>query len=215
LDILTTTTKKGHNTMEKITLKDIINGQKTKTSKGYNTDLFKGDSENITEDFSRHNYDFITLISTDTDTKSGLIRETIIGLKDGEAYLLNTIPSVYNGEASVSIYSKWLTLTGFNYFSKSNDSFLDEEGHIIEEVKEFYDMILNNNNLEIKYNDIIELGELNSELNCITLSFKTENWSYYITINSSQQLSKITKKQNTTTLKHTNPILLKIKSILD
>ncbi len=200
--------------MEKITLKQIIEGQKTKKVSSYNTDLFKSDNENLTENFNKNDYDFITLISTDTDTKSGLLKESIIAISGSDAYLLNTSPTAYNGEVSISIFSKWLTLQGFNYFTKENDVFLDHEGHIIQEVKEYYNAVLLGNELEITYQDILDLGEFNSEFNCIILSFSTENHNYYITINSHQQLSKITKKVNLTKQNHTNPKVTKIKSIL-
>jgi hypothetical protein len=200
--------------MAKITLKDIIAGQKTKAVGSYNTDLFKSDNENLTEDFNKSNYDFITLISTDTDTRSGLLKESIIAISGADAYLLNTSPTAYNGEVNISIFSKWLTLQGFNYFTKENDNFLDTEGKIIQEVKNYYNEVLLENNLDITYDDILELGEFNSEFNCIILSFVTDDYNYYITINSHQQLSKITKKVNMTKPNHTNPKITKIKSIL-
>ena len=200
--------------MAKITLKDIINGQKTKTTSSYNTDLFKSDNENLTESFNKADYDFITLISTDTDTRSGLLKESIIAISGSDSYLINTSPTAYNGEVSISIFSKWLTLQGFNYFTKENEAFLDIDGKIIQEVKNYYNEVLLENNLEISYDDILELGEFNSEFNCIILSFVTEDYNYYITINSHQQLSKITKKQNMTKPSHTNPKITKIKSIL-
>jgi hypothetical protein len=200
--------------MAKITLKDIIAGQKTKTVGSYNTDLFKSDNENLTESFNKNDYDFITLISTDTDTKSGLLKESIIAISGGDSYLLNTSPTAYNGEVNISIFSKWLTLQGFNYFTKENDNFLDTEGKIIQEVKNYYNEVLLENNLDITYDDILELGEFNSEYNCIILSFVTDDFNYYITINSHQQLSKITKKVNMTKPNHSNVKTTKIKSIL-
>lgn len=198
--------------MATITLKDIIQGQKTKEVKSFNTDLFKSDSENITENFDKNDYDYIELIETNTDDKTGLLKETIIAFKGQDSYLINTVPSLYNGEVTVSIFQKWLTLSGFNYFTKDNENFYDEEGHILEIVKEYYNNVLKDNNLEITYQDILDLGEFNSEYNCVILQFQYEEFKYYITINEKQQLSKITKKQSIAKMKATTPI--KVKSIL-
>lgn len=198
--------------MAKITLKDIIQGQKIKEVKSYNSDLFKSDSENVTQDFNKNDWDYLTLLSTDTDTKTGLLKETILGIQGQDAYLINTQPSSYNGEVTVSIYQKWLTLQGLNFFIKENDNFYDEEGHLTEEIKDYYSKVLSNEyNLDITYQDVIELGEYNSEFNCVILSFKVEDNNYYITINERQQLSKVTIKK--TALPKTANIV-KIKSIL-
>lgn len=191
-----------------ITIKDIINNQKAKGTKGFNTDLFKSDSENITESFSKDNYELLVLIDTDVDSRNEALKETIIGLERGEAFLINTQPNNYQGNITVSIYQKWLTLQGFNYFTKKlfeelDNEFVDSEGRLSLEVKEYYNKCLKNEGIDVSYDDILELGEYNSEYNCMTLSATIEemNMSIHLTINAKGQLSKITKKQLESTTK--------------
>lgn len=193
--------------MAKITLKDIINGQAKAKDKSYNRDLFKSDSENITESFNKSDYDFICLIGSDTDEKSGLLKETIIAYKGADSYLINTIPHEYNGEVSINIYQKWLTLQGFNFFIKeslevSQPEFIDDEGKLTFDIIEYYNNVLNDEGYEIQYHDILDLGEFNSEYNCLTLQWTQEETQekHFITINEKQQLSKITKKKLATNL---------------
>jgi len=196
--------------MKKINLKNVIEGLKTTKSKSYNTDLFYSDSENITSDFNKNNYSYLELLTTDTDIKSGLLKETILAIGySGDSYLINTIPHIYNGETTVSIFSKWLTLGGFNYFTKESELFL--HGEIQMEAVNYYDDYLQEQGYDISYQDILELAEYNSEYNVKILSFSDEENNYYITINSKNQLSKITKKPSTTPPKTANVI----KSILD
>lgn len=180
-----------------ITLKDIISGQRTNKVKSFNTDLFKSDNENITEDFNTSNYEYIKLI--DVESSDIMLKETIIGIEKGEAYLINANSTMYNGERQTNISQKWLTLQGFNYFVKEQftdygNDFIDEEGKLRIEIQNFYSDVLKNNGLEISYQDVLDLGEYNSEYNCLILSFETDTDKWFITINERQQLSKITKK---------------------
>lgn len=196
--------------MKKINLKDVVQGLKTSKNKTYNTDLFYADSENITSDFNKHNYAYLELLSTDTDSKTGLLKETILAIgHSGDSYLINTIPHIYNGETTISIFSKWLTLQGFNYFTKESELFLDGEPAM--EAVNYYNDYLQEQGYDISYQDILELAEYNSEYNIKILSFSDEENNYYITINSKNQLSKITKKPSITPPKTANVI----KSILD
>lgn len=183
-----------------ITIKDIINGQKTKGAKAYNTDLFKNDSENITESFDKNNYDEIMIIDTNIDTKTELIKETILGINKGDAYLINTQPSKYNDEITVSIFSKWLTLQGFNFFTKKmfeglDNAFIDDEGALTLTAKEFYNENLKESGIDVSYDDILEMGEYNPQYKCVTLSatIEEQNLRVSMTINERGQLSKITK----------------------
>jgi hypothetical protein len=196
--------------MKKINLKDVVQGLKTTKNKSYNTDLFSADAENITETFNKSNYTYLELLSTDHDPKTGLIRETILAIgEQGDSYLISTNPSLFNGEITISIFSKWLTLQGFNYFSKNSELFFD--GEIQMEAVNYYDNYLQEQGYDISYQDILELAEYNSEYNIKILSFSDEENNYYITINSKNQLSKITKKPSITPPKTANVI----KSILD
>lgn len=183
--------------MAKITLKDIISGQQTKASKSYNTDLFKSDTENITENFNKSNYEFISLI--DVESTDVMLKETIIGFEKGEAYLINANTTQYNSEKQINISQKWLTLQGFNYFIKEmftdfDNDFIDDEGKLRIEIQNFYSDVLKNNGIEINYQDVLDLGEYNSEYNCLILSFETDTDKWFITINERKQLSKITRK---------------------
>ena len=202
-----------------INIRDIINGQAKAKSNNYNTDLFQSESENITQQFNKRDYEVLELITTDIDTKTGLLKETIIGYNDSGAYLINTVPSSYNGEVTVSIFEKWLTLQGFNFFIKemlahSDNAFVDHEGKLTEIVIDFYNWELKENGYNISYQDVRDLGEFNSQYNCITLSFESEdNKKHFITINDKQQLSKITvKNPMITAIKKQQPTP---KSILD
>lgn len=202
--------------MAKINLRDIISGQQVKGSKSYNTDLFKSDSENITETFQKDDYDYLWLIDTNCDGTDGLLRETILAIKGNDAYLINTNPHNYNGEITVSIYQKWLTLQGFNFFvgkPENEELFYDVEGYLVPELKEFYNLVLDSEGFEITYDDVLELGVFNSEYNCTTLSFEFQEVRYNITINEKQLLSKITKKQLNVTKVSEKPKPV-IKSIL-
>lgn len=181
-----------------LNLKDIINGQAKVQAKAFNTDLFKGDNENITEDFSRENYDkLIAIDSTSTDNQ---LKETIIGLRGADAYLINATSASYNGDIQTSITQKWLTLQGFNYFTKdffmfSDNEFVDAEGHLTYDIQEFYTNVLRDNDYDISYSDIIELGIYNPEYKVIILSFEdSKENKHFLTINDKGQLSKITKK---------------------
>ncbi len=179
--------------MKKINLKNVIEGLQTSKNKTYNTDLFFADAENITNDFSKSNYNYLELLTTDHDQKSGLPRETILAIgTEGDSYLISTHPQIFNGEVSISIFSKWMTLQGFNYFSKNSSLFLD--GEIQMEAVEFYDNYLQEQGLDITYQDIKELAIFNPEFDCSILSFQTEEEAIHITINNKNQLSRITRK---------------------
>jgi len=196
--------------MKKITLKDIVTGLQTKASKSYNTDIFSADAENITNEFNKSNYSYLELLSTDHDQKTGLVRETILGIgHNGDAYLISTHPNLYNGEISISIFSKWLTLKGFNYFGKNSELFADGKTQI--EAIEFYNNQLQEEGFSFNYEDVKELAIFNSEFSCYILSFQTEEEKIHITINERGQLSKITRKPMATPPKVANII----KSILD
>lgn len=181
-----------------ITLKDMINGQKQAEVKTFNKDLFKADSENLTDTFSKTDYDFLDVITTDR-TDAGL-KETILAIKDGDAYLISTVPSRFNGEVSVAIYSKWLTLQGFNWIikkelEKPTSKYIDEEGYLTNTVIDYYNLQLAEalgEDTDVTYSDILDLGEYNSEYNCVTLSATIETKRYSLTINERKQLSKIT-----------------------
>ena len=204
-----------------ITLKDMINGQKQAEVKTFNKDLFKADSENLTDTFSKTDYDFLDVITTDR-TDAGL-KETILAIKDGDAYLISTVPSRFNGEVSVAIYSKWLTLQGFNWMVKkeleSPDSkYIDEEGYLTDTVINYYNMQITEalgEGTDITYSDILDLGEYNSEYNCVTLSAMIETTRYSLTINERKQLSKITIRDFDKSV-NASPQEVKVyKSILD
>ena len=203
-----------------ITLKDMINGQKQAEVKTFNKDLFKADSENLTDTFSKTDYDFLDVITTDR-TDAGL-KETILAIKDGDAYLISTVPSRFNGEVSIAIYSKWLTLQGFNWMVKkeleSPDSkYIDEEGYLTDTVINYYNMQITEalGDTDITYSDILDLGEYNSEYNCVTLSAMIETTRYSLTINERKQLSKITIRDFDKSV-NASPQEVKVyKSILD
>ena len=204
-----------------ITLKDMINGQKQAEVKTFNKDLFKADSENLTDTFSKTDYDFLDVITTDR-TDAGL-KETILAIKDGDAYLISTVPSRFNGEVSIAIYSKWLTLQGFNWMVKkeleSPDSkYIDEEGYLTDTVINYYNMQITEalgEGTDITYSDILDLGEYNSEYNCVTLSAMIETTRYSLTINERKQLSKITIRDFDKSV-NASPQEVKVyKSILD
>ena len=203
--------------MKKINLKDIVSSLPVKGTKSYNTDLFKSDSENITETFNKNDYDLLILIDTNCDGVDGMLRETIIGLIGSDAYLINTQPHNYNGEITVSIFQKWLTLQGLNYFigkTENEDLFYDNEGYLSEEIKEFYNQLLDFEGYEITYQDILELGVYNQEYKCTTLSFEIDNIKHNITINDKQLLSKITRKNSNITETKKETVKPKVKSIL-
>jgi len=204
----------------KITMRDIINGQKKASVKSFNTDLFKADSENITESFNKENYECLVLVSTDLDTKNEAIKESIIAIDGKDSYILNTNPSNYQGVITTSIYSKWLTLQGFNFFTKDlfmslDNEFIDGEGQITTTAMDYYNAQIEEAGIEATYDDIMTLGEYNSEYKCQTLSAVIEELDIRVslTINERGQLSKITKtKLDSKETKQEKPVY---KSILD
>jgi hypothetical protein len=184
--------------MKTITLKDIIAGQKVIKTNSYNTDLFKSDNENITDEFTASNYEHLFIVEMTSEGEN--LKETIIGLADGEAYLINARTTTYNGEPNTSITQKVMTLQGFNYFTKemfmTDNSEVIENGTIKEEIVTYYNQVIKNHGYEITYDDILELGELSTEYNVTILSFEdNEENKHFLTINDKGQLSKITVKQ--------------------
>ncbi len=167
-------------------LKDIVNGQEVKSTKSFNTDLFKADRETL-EQFVNTDYSIIYLISLDNTHGRGEhdnLRETIVCVgHESDFYLVTATKSSYNGEDKVTFVQQELTLSGFNYFTKDEE--LDED---------IYNNYLVSQGYEATVQDIRELGEWLPDYNCTILKFKDEQERIHrLTVSSkTNRLSKIT-----------------------
>lgn len=174
-----------------INLKDIVNGQKQAEQVKYNTDLFKSDVEYHEEGtFNIKDYETIVQLETKREERKqgtqsfDVLIDTFIGTIGTDAFLVTVEQSSFNGEPRISHNTKELTLAGFNYFTK------EEEPN-----EDFYNLMLNDKGYELTVQDILSLGELNTDYNSTTLKFKHEDNTHYLTVNQKGQLSKITVKE--------------------
>ena len=170
--------------MKTITLKDVVASQNAQVAQRGEDTRFVGDYETI--EFSNGDYDL--LVKTDTDHQDDTLYETVIGMIDNDFYKITAKTSSFNGEKQVSFSRQQLTLQGFNSYTKElDDDKIDREG--------IYNNYLSAQGYDFTMEDILQLGELSSEYNCTTLKFKNhQDDDVYITINSHNQLSKITVK---------------------
>jgi len=187
--------------MKNITLAEIAKGQKELKVRSFNTDLFKGDRENI-EEFDKQAYSEFYLTEMDNVHDQGehdKLRETVIAVgHESDFYMINAITSSFNGEKQVSFTQQPITLKGFNYFTKALD----------EDFTEVYNNYLVSKGYELTIEDIVTLGELNTEYNVTTLSFKTDNEDkHYLTVNAKNQLSSVTVKVSDREVKATESTL--------
>lgn len=172
-----------------ITLKNIVQSEK-KEIKSYNTELFKSDRETI-ETISSEYFNLVAPIDSTSGTYD--LKETALSLDtDNVPFLINVRASSYNGEKQVNISVQELTLKGFNYFYKKSE--LMKESEININVIDYYNKELKENGFDFSYNDVLELAELKTELNCSILKLETDEANYFITITTDGLLSKITKK---------------------
>lgn len=174
--------------MSKFNLKSIIAGQAQAKVNNFNTDLFKGDRENL-EEFDKLAYSEFHLVSVDHKHDKGehdkLVESVIAIGHESDFYLITATTTSFNGEIQVNYSEQPITLKGLNYFSK--DAELD--------IEEVYNNYLSSEGYEITVEDIKEIGELNTEYNVTTLRFKDDGENmHYLTVNSKNQLSGITVK---------------------
>lgn len=196
--------------MDKISIKDIAKNLTHKTNKSFNTDLFKSDSEIIDEPIQVYLDELELYISVDyntiTDINGEIIgqSETFIAYNKGETFLLTTQEKQgYKGEIEETIYSKWLTLQGYNYFSKKfileNPNTDENDNDIIKEIsKEFYNSQLAQGlHLEIDFSDILEIGEFKE--NYYQVSFVLNDEIIKINFNLNYQLTSFSRSGQTKT----------------
>jgi len=188
-----------------INIKDVVKGlDEAKGSNDYG--YYLSDREPI--EFSSSDYDEVFLVDTDnssfnkSDTSLELngerynreltdkFVETAIGITDTGTEIVFTLlvgtTSVYGGEKEVAYMSQILSLAGLNKFTKEVDVDLSES----------YNTYLKYEGFDITVDDILELGEFNTQYNVTILSWTDEDAGnkYWITVNSRKQLSKITVK---------------------
>jgi len=174
--------------MKTISLKDAIQNLNNGTRNiGYNTDLFKGDSELI-EDFKAENYQYI--IGVSTDVQENKFVESFLCIDGIDSYLVNAVHKIFMGESQTAIYEKWLTLKGFNYFlGKALEGTGAER--IPTEAVEYYNSILKLEGYDICYQDILDLGEYSVQYNSTSLIFTVEDEKHILTVNKYGMLSSI------------------------
>ena len=181
-----------------ITLTSAVAGQYTKEVRSYNKELFIGERETV-ESFNPSDYELIELLDTKSSEAQtyevrGAARKELVVAIDSEfrPQLINANSTSYNGETQVTVTSQELTLAGFNYFTKQNDSQLDWT--------DYYNRVLERAGYEISVDDIKTLGEFKSEYNCTTLSFTVDGVRHWLTVNSHNQLSSIKSRDLDTTV---------------
>ena len=174
-----------------INMKEIINGQEEAKAPSFNTDLFKSDIEYQTEEFSISPYSGIVQLETakEETRKEGsqtynVMIDSFVGIIDEDAFLVTVTQSKFNGETRIDWTTKELTLQGYNWFTKDSEPNVD-----------YYNLLLNNAGYEITIDDILSMGELNTDYNNTTLKFKHNDKMHYLTVNKYGQLSKITVKE--------------------
>ena len=172
--------------MKTITLTDIVNGQQVAQAKTYNTELFNSDRETLElgTDNTIVTDDYDTIFVTNTTTKESQLAETIIATKGADAYLISATSRRYNGESTVTASIQELSLGGYNYFTKDEDTVNTE----------YYNQYLIAQGFEVTIQDIAELGEFKADYNCTILNFTANNNKHWLTLNKLGQLSKITIK---------------------
>jgi hypothetical protein len=170
-----------------ISLKNITSNRTAK--KAFNTDLFKTDREPL-ENFSKD--DFLLILPLDSTSTDNEFRETaLIFDMDNLPHLINIRQTSYNNEKQLNINSQELTLKGCNYFFKKSAYC---EDMLPLELIAFYNKELKENKFDFSYEDVVELAEFESDLNCSILRLEDDEAKYFITVNSEGFLSKITKK---------------------
>ena len=188
-----------------INVKDVVKGlEEAKRSVDFG--YFLSDREPV--EFVSNDYDTVFLVDTDnssfnkSDTSLELngerynreltdkFVETAIGITDTGTEIIFTLlvgtTSVYGGEKEVAYVSQVLSIAGLNKFTKEIDIDLSES----------YNAYLKYEGYDLTIDDILELGEFNSQYNVTILSWANEELGnkYWITVNSRKQLSKITVK---------------------
>lgn len=151
-----------------------------KTTRNFNTDLFKSDSEPM-DNFIANEWDIIDLVST--DTLQDRFKETIVLVSDDMAYLLNhTRRQGFGGKIESTFWIQELTMKGMNYFTKESDK----------DYSEYYNKLIAKYGFTVE--DIKEIGEFKTEYDCFTLAIEDNNESVWLTVNNRNQLSSITIK---------------------
>ena len=175
--------------MKTISIREAVKGLQVKGKTRFNTDLFKADSETL-ESFNAGDYDYIIQITSDVHSDQSKFIETFVATINEDGFLITAVHQMFGGEIQTAIYSKWLTLKGFNYFVDKATITYDEMPY---EIKDFYNRVLLSEGYDISYDDILELGEYSPEYKCKSLRFEIDDIKHSLTINEKGYLSSIKK----------------------
>ena len=156
----------------KLDIKTIAKNLTIKTNKGFNTDLFKSDTEIIEDSIDNYLTECDYYVSIDFETTTDNITKQVNGTKEtfltmlkGDIYLITAIEKKgYNGNIEETIYSKWLTLQGFNYFAKKSLQDPNQTEEDIQDLKDiiniyYQNMILESFGFEVDINDLFSIAE--------------------------------------------------------
>jgi len=178
----------------KLDIKTIAKNLTIKTNKGFNTDLFKADTEIIEDSIDNYLAECTYYVSIDFETTTDNITKEVNGTKEtfltmikGDVYLITAIEKKgFNGNIEETIYSKWLTLQGFNYFAKKTLQDPNQRDEDIQDLKDmkniYYQEIINISfGLEIDINDLFSIAE--DKENYLQVKFIYEFKEYKINFN--------------------------------